>query len=209
MHWAKLLEQAGCLVIYGMNNLKTHSKITLVVRRRQGKIERFVHLGTGNYNDATAKMYTDMAIITSNKEFGVDAKKPDYLPMSKSEFTFEFSSKITSEDTPEYEFLYYEAKKVSDSPLAIEYTFEPRDYIAYHMIPHLHFYIKQNDENYRPKSVEILEVVGMKENHLYSKDGGRMRAVLTFEGVDPSKEFYFVYDNYYQTVRGYAIRFDN
>lgn len=73
VHWAKLLEQAGCLVIYGMNNLKTHSKITLVVRRRHGKIERFVHLGTGNYNDATAKIYTDMAIITSNKEFGIDA----------------------------------------------------------------------------------------------------------------------------------------
>ena len=71
--WAKQLEQAGCLVIYGMNNLKTHSKITLVVSRRQGKIERFVHLGTGNYNDATAKIYTDMGIITSNKEFGVDA----------------------------------------------------------------------------------------------------------------------------------------
>lgn len=73
VHWAKLLEQAGCLVIYGMNNLKTHSKITLVVRRRNGKIERFVHLGTGNYNDATAKIYTDMGIITSNKEFGIDA----------------------------------------------------------------------------------------------------------------------------------------
>ncbi|WP_154098236.1 RNA degradosome polyphosphate kinase [Metasolibacillus sp. FSL K6-0083] len=73
VHWAKLLEQAGCLVIYGMNNLKTHSKITLVVRRRLGKIERFVHLGTGNYNDATAKIYTDMGIITSHKEFGIDA----------------------------------------------------------------------------------------------------------------------------------------
>ncbi|WP_154661522.1 RNA degradosome polyphosphate kinase [Bacillus ndiopicus] len=73
VHWAKQLEQAGCLVIYGMNNLKTHSKITLVVRRRLGKIERFVHLGTGNYNDATAKIYTDMGIITSNKDFGIDA----------------------------------------------------------------------------------------------------------------------------------------
>lgn len=73
VHWAKELEQAGCLVIYGMNNLKTHSKITLVVRRRNDKIERFVHLGTGNYNDATAKIYTDMGIITTNKEFGIDA----------------------------------------------------------------------------------------------------------------------------------------
>lgn len=73
VHWAKQLEQAGCLVIYGMNNLKTHSKITLVVSRRNGKIERFVHLGTGNYNDATAKVYTDMGIITTDKEFGIDA----------------------------------------------------------------------------------------------------------------------------------------
>ncbi|NLY79648.1 MAG: RNA degradosome polyphosphate kinase [Lysinibacillus sp.] len=73
VYWAKELEQSGCLVIYGMNNLKTHSKITLVVRRRNGKIERFVHLGTGNYNDATAKMYTDMGIITTDKEFGIDA----------------------------------------------------------------------------------------------------------------------------------------
>lgn len=73
VHWAKELEQSGCLVIYGMNNLKTHSKITLVVRRKQGKIERFVHLGTGNYNDATAKIYTDIGMITSNKEFGIDA----------------------------------------------------------------------------------------------------------------------------------------
>jgi len=73
VHWAKELEQAGCLVIYGMNNLKTHSKITLVVRQNQGKIERYVHLGTGNYNDATAKFYTDMGIITSKKEFGIDA----------------------------------------------------------------------------------------------------------------------------------------
>lgn len=73
VHWAKELEQAGCLVIYGMNNLKTHSKITLIVRQNNGKIERFVHLGTGNYNDATAKGYTDMGIITSQKEFGIDA----------------------------------------------------------------------------------------------------------------------------------------
>ncbi|MFJ8261722.1 RNA degradosome polyphosphate kinase [Rummeliibacillus sp. NPDC094406] len=73
VHWAKELEQAGCLVIYGMHNLKTHSKITLVVRKRQGRIERFVHLGTGNYNDATAKIYTDMGIITTNKKIGIDA----------------------------------------------------------------------------------------------------------------------------------------
>lgn len=73
VHWAKELEQAGCLVIYGMHNLKTHSKITLVVRTQNDRIERFVHLGTGNYNDQTAKIYTDMGIITTRKKFGIDA----------------------------------------------------------------------------------------------------------------------------------------
>jgi polyphosphate kinase len=73
VHWAKELEQAGCLVIYGMHGIKTHSKITLVVRSKNNQIERFVHLGTGNYNDQTAKVYTDMSIITTNKKFGIDA----------------------------------------------------------------------------------------------------------------------------------------
>lgn len=68
--WAKELEKAGCLVIYGMHNLKTHSKITLIIRQKQGKVEQFVHLGTGNYNDQTAKVYTDMSIITTNKKSG-------------------------------------------------------------------------------------------------------------------------------------------
>ncbi|WP_064092365.1 RNA degradosome polyphosphate kinase [Rossellomorea aquimaris] len=73
VQWAKELEKAGCHVIYGMNALKTHSKITLVVRRKNGHIERFVHLGTGNYNDQTAKLYTDMGLITSKRKFGIDA----------------------------------------------------------------------------------------------------------------------------------------
>ncbi|MDL4841839.1 RNA degradosome polyphosphate kinase [Aquibacillus rhizosphaerae] len=73
VQWAKELEKSGCHVIYGMNALKTHSKITLIVRRRFGKIERFVHLGTGNYNDQTANFYTDMSLITTKRKFGVDA----------------------------------------------------------------------------------------------------------------------------------------
>ncbi|WP_100406303.1 RNA degradosome polyphosphate kinase [Bacillus solitudinis] len=71
--WAKELEKEGCHVIYGFTHLKTHSKITLIVRKRNNKIERFVHLGTGNYNDATAKLYTDIGIITTNPKIGVDA----------------------------------------------------------------------------------------------------------------------------------------
>jgi polyphosphate kinase len=73
VQWAKELEKAGCHVIYGMTHLKTHSKITLVVRRKQGVIEQFVHLGTGNYNDQTAKTYTDFGYITTKREFGIDA----------------------------------------------------------------------------------------------------------------------------------------
>ncbi|WCN36572.1 RNA degradosome polyphosphate kinase [Aneurinibacillus uraniidurans] len=73
VHWAKELEEVGCHVIYGMNRLKTHSKITLVVRHKEGKIQRFVHLGTGNYNDVTAKIYTDVGFFTSHPEFGKDA----------------------------------------------------------------------------------------------------------------------------------------
>lgn len=71
--WAKMLEKAGCHVIYGLVGLKTHSKITLVVRREEDGIRRYVHLGTGNYNDATAKLYTDMGLFTCSERIGEDA----------------------------------------------------------------------------------------------------------------------------------------
>ncbi len=71
--WAKMLEKAGCHVIYGLIGLKTHSKITLVVRREEEGIRRYVHLGTGNYNDSTAKLYTDCGILTCSEPFGEDA----------------------------------------------------------------------------------------------------------------------------------------
>ncbi|RSL30915.1 RNA degradosome polyphosphate kinase [Salibacterium salarium] len=73
IQWAKKLEKSGVHVIYGITSLKTHSKITLVVKQNQGRIQRFVHLGTGNYNDTTAKFYTDMGLLTSRQEFGEDA----------------------------------------------------------------------------------------------------------------------------------------
>ena len=71
--WAKMLEKAGCHVIYGLLGLKTHSKITLVVRREEDGIRRYVHLGTGNYNDSTAKLYTDCGILTCSEPIGEDA----------------------------------------------------------------------------------------------------------------------------------------
>lgn len=71
--WAKKLEQAGCHVIYGIVGLKTHSKIALVVRREDDGIRRYVHLGTGNYNDSTAKLYTDCGVLTCSEAIGEDA----------------------------------------------------------------------------------------------------------------------------------------
>ena len=71
--WARRLEQAGCHVIYGLVGLKTHSKITLVVRREEEGIKRYVHLGTGNYNDSTAKLYTDIGLLTADEAIGEDA----------------------------------------------------------------------------------------------------------------------------------------
>ena len=73
INWAKKLEKAGCHVIYGLKGLKTHSKITLVVREEQDGIRRYVHLGTGNYNDATARLYTDMGLFTCRQPYGEDA----------------------------------------------------------------------------------------------------------------------------------------
>ncbi len=73
INWAKKLEKAGCHVIYGLVGLKTHSKIALVVRREEEGIKRYVHLGTGNYNDVTAKLYTDMGMLTASDSIGEDA----------------------------------------------------------------------------------------------------------------------------------------
>lgn len=71
--WARRLEKAGCHVIYGLVGLKTHAKIILIVRKEDNGIKRYLHLGTGNYNDSTAKLYTDIGLMTANDEFGSDA----------------------------------------------------------------------------------------------------------------------------------------
>lgn len=71
--WARKLEQAGCHVIYGLLGLKTHCKICLVVRREEEGICRYVHMATGNYNDSTAKLYTDTGIMTCDEAIGEDA----------------------------------------------------------------------------------------------------------------------------------------
>ena len=73
IQWAEMLEKAGCHVIYGLVGLKTHSKIALVVRREEDGIRRYVHLATGNYNDSTARLYTDCGLMTCRPAYGEDA----------------------------------------------------------------------------------------------------------------------------------------
>ena len=73
IEWARNLEQAGVQVIYGVRGLKTHAKICIVVRREPHGIQRYVHFGTGNYNEITARLYTDVSFMTNNAELGADA----------------------------------------------------------------------------------------------------------------------------------------
>lgn len=73
IEWARRLENEGVHVVYGINTLKTHSKVLLVVRREKQKLVRYVHLATGNYNPLTARVYTDLGLLTSDEEIGEDA----------------------------------------------------------------------------------------------------------------------------------------
>jgi polyphosphate kinase len=73
IEWARKLENEGVHVIYGMRGLKTHSKVTLVVRSENDKLRRYVHIATGNYNPTTSRIYTDMGLLTSDSEIGADA----------------------------------------------------------------------------------------------------------------------------------------
>jgi len=73
MQWARALERSGVNVMYGLMGLKTHAKVLLVVRRERSGLRRYVHLATGNYNQQTARLYTDLSLFTANEEIGEDA----------------------------------------------------------------------------------------------------------------------------------------
>ena len=73
IEWARSLEEAGVQVIYGVKGLKTHAKVCIIVRREPHGVQRYVHLGTGNYNEMTARVYSDASLLTNNEELGADA----------------------------------------------------------------------------------------------------------------------------------------
>ena len=73
IEWAQSLEQAGVQVIYGLRRLKVHAKVCLIVRREAAGIRRYCHFGTGNYNELTAQMYSDISFLTSDPDYGADA----------------------------------------------------------------------------------------------------------------------------------------
>ena len=73
IEWAERLEESGCRVIYGFDGFKVHSKICLITLQEKGKITRITQIGTGNYNEKTSKTYTDLSLITANREIGEDA----------------------------------------------------------------------------------------------------------------------------------------
>ena len=86
IHWAQAMENAGVHVVYGLVGLKTHSKLALVVRREGGEIRRYVHLGTGNYNEVTARIYTDIGMLSARPKFGEDASRIFNLLTGMSQF---------------------------------------------------------------------------------------------------------------------------
>ncbi|MGB6222271.1 polyphosphate kinase 1 [Haloferula sp.] len=73
LHRAEELQRAGAQIVYGVKGLKTHAKICLIIRREAGRLRRYVHLGTGNYNESTARLYTDISLLTCRPEYGADA----------------------------------------------------------------------------------------------------------------------------------------
>jgi polyphosphate kinase len=110
LHWAKALEQAGAHVIYGITGFKIHAKVTQIIRQESGKLKFYMHLGTGNYNATTAKIYTDVSLLTCKEEFAKDTttffhilsgfsknRKLDYLSMSPTQIKPKLISLINAE----------------------------------------------------------------------------------------------------------------
>ena len=153
--WARELEDAGCHVLYGVSELKTHSKITMVIRKEKNQIKRYVHLGTGNYNDKTAKIYTDMGVFTSNLEIANDATK-----------FFNYLSGYT--DRPDYHHLHV-------SPFAI------RDSLMDYIDEEIHYQNEYNNGRIIAKMNSLTDM--MLINKLYEASQAGVKIDLIVRGI--------------------------
>ncbi|MCT4395463.1 RNA degradosome polyphosphate kinase [Periweissella beninensis] len=134
VHWAKELERMGVHVIYGLKGLKTHCKLTMVIRREEDEIRRYLHLGTGNYNDVTAHFYTDLGLLTADTNMGIDAAnifnilsgyaEPDYfheLSMSPDGIRATLNAKIEREikhaKAGKFAKIQFKVNSISDAPM--------------------------------------------------------------------------------------------
>ena len=75
IRWSRMLEEAGCQIIYGLEHYKVHSKLCLITRRGENGIQYITQIGTGNYNEKTARLYTDFSLMTANEQIGMDAAR--------------------------------------------------------------------------------------------------------------------------------------
>ena len=75
IRWSRMLEEAGCQIIYGLEHYKVHSKLCLITRRGENGIQYITQIGTGNYNEKTARLYTDLSLMTANEQIGMDAAR--------------------------------------------------------------------------------------------------------------------------------------
>lgn len=134
VHWAQELERMGVHVIYGLRGLKTHSKLALVVRREGDEIRRYMHMGTGNYNDVTAHFYTDLGLLTSDTNMGIDAanvfnilsgySEPEYFhklhisPDGIREFLEEkIAQEVANAKAGKPAYIKFKANSISDAPI--------------------------------------------------------------------------------------------
>lgn len=134
VHWAKELERMGVHVIYGLKGLKTHCKLTMVIRREEDEIRRYLHLGTGNYNDVTAHFYTDLGLLTADTNMGIDVAnifnilsgyaEPDYfheLSMSPDGIRATLNAKIEREikhaKAGKFAKIQFKVNSISDAPM--------------------------------------------------------------------------------------------
>lgn len=125
INWCKILEAAGCHVLYGVPRWKTHSKITLVVRRESDGLRHYMHIGTGNYNSVTAMQYTDMGIFTCDRGLGEDASA-FFNVITGYSYTYPMKELIISPYTTKQEFIQRLRQETDNAAIGLPSRFRAK-----------------------------------------------------------------------------------